>query len=122
MWVYVQATGEIRRNDSLPLGFGYSGAGVGKNNPTAQDIPNVGPIPVGSYAISTPIDSPTHGPLALPLTPFGYNLMFGRCSFLIHGDSIENPGNASEGCIIQSRAVREAITTSGDNVLQVVAS
>jgi hypothetical protein len=47
--------------------------------------------------------------------------MFGRDGFLIHGDSVEHPGTASHGCIIMSRAIREAIAQSDDHELNVVA-
>ena len=62
----------------------------------------------------------THGPYVLPLTPDPENLMYGRDGFLIHGDSITNPGSASEGCIILPRSARTMIAASGDNRLEVV--
>jgi hypothetical protein len=55
------------------------------------------------------------------LTPAPENTMFGRDGFLMHGDSIEHPGCASEGCIIVGRAVREAVSESDDKSLEVVA-
>jgi hypothetical protein len=36
---------------------------------------------------------------------------------LIHGDSISHPGDASDGCIIFSRAEREAIVKTGLKLL-----
>jgi hypothetical protein len=45
---------------------------------------------------------------------------FGRSGFLIHGDSVAMPGTASHGCIILSRDLREQISASGDNQLEVV--
>lgn len=102
------------------MATGYSGAGSGKNAPTEENIRNVGPIPVGIYDIEAPIDSPTHGPYALPLMPSYENVMYGRSGFLIHGDSVERPGQASEGCIIMPKFARVAIWNSTDHVLQVV--
>jgi hypothetical protein len=48
--------------------------------------------------------------------------MFGRSEFLCHGDSIEHPGDASEGCIIQLRDVRRQMWESPDHTLEVVAN
>lgn len=120
MWTFRQTSGVIDENGAIE-GVGYSGSSEGKNNPFMQNVPCVGPIPQGRYAIGDPFDSPTHGPHAMRLTPDPANEMFGRSGFLIHGDSISHPGNASEGCIVLPRNVRDRISASGDNVLEVVA-
>ena len=39
---------------------------------------------------------------------------------MIHGDSLERPGEASEGCIVIARFAREMIYNGGDHRLQVV--
>jgi len=101
-------------------GTGYSGSGSFKNDPAYQGIHNKGPIPEGLYHIGSAVNTVTHGPFVLPLTPDPGNTMFGRFGFLIHGDSIVDPGSASQGCIILDRAIREAIAISGDTDLQVV--
>ena len=49
-WVYSQRTGEIRHNGVM-IGRGYSGKGVGKNNPHMQNVGFKGPIPRGAYFI-----------------------------------------------------------------------
>ena len=124
MWTYKQSTGEIAQQDGAiltPLGSGYSGAGESKNDPQSQVIHNEGPIPQGLYKINGPVNSEKHGIFALPLTPDPQNLMFGRAGFLIHGDSIEHPGQASEGCIILARPIRQQIWDSGDHQLTVIA-
>lgn len=118
MWVYNQANGNLSHDGAL-IGTGYSGAPSGKNNPAMQNVACIGPIPQGNYAIGEPFDSPAHGPFAMPLEPDPSNEMFGRSGFLMHGDSIEHPGCASEGCIIMQRAVREAVWNSGDRELEV---
>lgn len=120
MWTYEQSTGRIIRADGEIIGQGYSGAGEGKNNPDMQEIVDIGPIPAGRYLIGAPVDTTRHGPYALALDPEPTNEMFGRSEFLIHGDSIPHPGDASEGCIIQLRSVREDIWKSGDHVLDVI--
>lgn len=120
MWTYEQSTGKLIDHNNMLMAEGYSGAGPGKNVSEYQDVQNVGPIPQGRYVVEAPIDSPTHGPFALPLTPDPANEMFGRSEFLIHGDGLLDPGDASRGCIILPRFARERISESDDHMLQVV--
>jgi hypothetical protein len=102
-------------------GVGYSGKPpYGKNNPAAEDQHNIGPIPVGKYLVGSPVDTITHGPYVLPLTPDPGNVMYGRSGFLVHGDSVVHEGFASEGCIVLDRAAREKIWKSGDHVITVI--
>ena len=119
MWTYEQLTGRILQDNQL-VGVGYAGSPQGKNNPDKQEVSQVGPLPRGTYTISAPQNSPHTGPYTLDLTPDPGNQMFGRADFRIHGDSIEHPGTASEGCVITARSIREHIWTSGDHELQVV--
>ncbi len=102
-------------------GIGYSGFGIRKNSAIATAAHNLGPIPCGLYHIEDPKDTDTHGPFVLPLAPSLENQMFGRSGFLIHGDSLAHPGEASEGCVILDRTIREKIAASGDRLLEVVA-
>lgn len=122
MWTWKQSSGELWHGDPEPVATGYSGEeGIAKNNPAMQTIAGEGPIPQGKYAITgPPFGSPQHGPFCLRLEPDPANEMFGRSGFLIHGDSIEHPGAASEGCIILPRNIRERMWNSGDYDLQVV--
>jgi hypothetical protein len=55
----------------------------------------------------------------MALTPVGHTAL-GRTHFLIHGDSVKNPGDASEGRIILDRKTREAIAKSNDTELVVI--
>lgn len=119
MWVYDQSTGELKRNGVF-VARGYSGAGIGKNNPDLQTKVATGPIPRGRWSIGQPRNSPNVGPFAMPLTPILNTNAFGRTAFMIHGDSAKKPGTASRGCIILPRNVRELIWNSGDHVLEVV--
>lgn len=121
MWRYQQSTGIYQDKTGLTLCLGYSGHGIGKNNPAYQRMKNLGPIPRGFYSIGKSFDSDTHGPFCLRLTPFPENEMFGRDGFLIHGDSKANPGMASEGCICLPHNARVRISESGDEILEVVA-
>lgn len=121
MNVYIQRTGEWFAADGERLGVGYSGKAEYKNDPASEAIRMLGPIPAGEYLISGPRSTVAHGPYVLPLTPDGDNEMYGRGGFLIHGDSIGNPGNASQGCIILPKDVRVRVWESGDRLLRVVA-
>lgn len=119
MWTYGQLTGSLRGAIIGIIAHGYAGAGAGKNNPDMDDVPNTGPLPRGDYTIGRPYDS-SHSPYTLRLTPHPKNVMHGRAGFLIHGDSVKNPGTASQGCIILPRAIRQKIFESGDHDLRVV--
>lgn len=118
MLLYFQETGNLYNNHEK-IASCYSGKGEGKNNPSMQNVHNVGPIPCGHYTIQPPIDSPDHGPFAMHLLPNPTNEMFKRSAFMIHGDSVAHPGEASEGCIITSRVSRQAIWNSGIRALYV---
>jgi len=119
MWVYEQLTGHVSQ-DGVSKGTGYSGFEAGKNNPVMQDDKDVGPIPCGLYTVEPPRNTVEHGPFVLPLTPDPHNTMYNRDGFLCHGDSLRSPGQASRGCIILNRALRDQIWVSGDHQLRVV--
>lgn len=126
MLTYVQKTGALIGPDGRVLGVGYAGAGPGKNNPAMQAAHNVGPLPCGDYVMSAPVNTTEHGPYVLWLIPNAANVMYGRSGFGLHGDSIAHSGEASEGCIVQDRDVREEAWTiaqaSNDYRLRVVAA
>jgi len=120
-WTYAQKTGELQQ-DGRYVSTGYSGASEGKNNPTMENVPNIGPIPRGDWTIAgPPVDSKDHGPYVLKLNPAPSTETHQRSGFLMHGDSKEHPGGASHGCVILPRAVREEVWQSGDRDLEVVA-
>lgn len=121
MFNYSQATG-ILTHDGAEIGQGYSGHDAGKDNPALQDVHNVGPLPQGLWSIGAPEDrTGTLGPFVMPLSPVAGTETFGRSGFFIHGDSSAHPLEASHGCLIFSRGIREQIAASGDNLLQVTA-
>jgi hypothetical protein len=119
MHTYHQRSGTWE-HDGVMIGVGYSGHGPGKNDPSKQDVHNIGPIPSGLCSIGEPCDSRDHGPYVMRLMPDPTNVMHGRSGFLLHGDSVRVPGTASKGCIVMSRGVRVAVWTSGDHQLIVV--
>ena len=115
-WTYDIETGEIA-HDGLRLGTGYSGTGDGRNNRTADWVPDVGPIPPGRYTIGTAYEHPHLGPVVMNLDPEPDTNTFGRSLFRIHGDNTSH--DASHGCIILNPACRRAIAASADRVLEV---
>lgn len=130
MWIYSQSLGTIYAQeapgqDPVSLATGYSGHGVGLNNPTMQCVEDLGPIPRGDFTIGAPVTGPTD--YALPLTPKAGTDMCSpaRTSFYIHGDYRRNEpprqtNAASHGCIIFPLNVRESIWQSGDTDLRVI--
>jgi len=118
MWRWDQSAGELSR-DGRFVARGYSGAGIGKNNPDLENKVATGPIPRGRWRIGAPRKSLNVGPFAMPLEPVGHAAC-GRSAFMVHGDSARQPGRASQGCIILPRNVREMIWASGDHDLEVV--
>ena len=120
-WTYAQRTGLLYDPRMRIVGQGYSGRNEGKNNPEMEGVRNVGPIPRGKWFITGgAFFSPQHGPFCLALQAQPDTDTLGRTSFLIHGDSIMHPGDASMGCIILTREVRHKIVASGDRDLEVV--
>jgi hypothetical protein len=123
-WTYEQSSGFLVAADGIKL-FppGYAGRGSGKNNPAMQNVKDVGPLPCGFYTMTELIeDDPITGRYTIVLVPDASNEMFGRDAFRIHGDSIEEPGNASDGCIVQYLDNRVTAWTSPDHRLEVVAT
>jgi len=99
--------------------MGYSGKDFGKNNPSMERVPYVGPIPHGLYRIGRAVGEAAKGPLTMRLTAIGHTT-FGRTAFLIHGDSIKHPGDASKGCIVLDFGTGSRIARSPDKELEVV--
>lgn len=120
MWTYSQSSGWLTSPAGVSIAQGYSGSGADKNQPEDQEIKDMGPIPEGRYTIGEPEDTDDHGPYVLRLYPSQLNRMFGRDGFLMHGDSIHEPGTASHGCIVMPHDARVEVWESGDRNLQVI--
>jgi hypothetical protein len=120
-WLYDRKSGCVGRTDdpeNNAVAVGYSGHGIGKNNPDMSNVHDVGPIPRGMWSIvALLLTTADHGPFVLRLAPKEGTETFGRTGFLIHGDSVTNPGGASLGCIILPRTTREMIWRSNDKEL-----
>ena len=117
-WAYNQNTGHLP-HDGVLVGIGYSGRGAGKNNSVAQNQEGTGPIPRGTYTITAPFTHPHTGVYSMRLTPQAGTTTFGRSGFLMHGDSVAHPGQASDGCVVQNLMVRRQVWESGDRALVV---
>lgn len=117
MWTYRQSDGQLT-HDGAFQGYGYSGTGDGRNNPDMQSVPNVGPIPKGTYIIGLWYDDPHLGPCVMHLDPIPDTNTFGRTAFRIHGDNKAH--DASHGCIILGPDLRHLIAKSEDRELMVV--
>lgn len=123
MWTYKQSSGLLSR-DGAPMAFGYSGCGEGKNNAALQQVHDLGPIPRGRWHVGDPeciTHAGPHGPFVLPLTPREGTETYNRSGFLCHGDSVQHVGQASHGCLIFPRYVREEIAATHDQELEVIA-
>ena len=118
-WVYRQSTGELTYNGQH-VATGYSGAGIGKNDPDMQDVKNVGPVPQGQYSVGPQHYSPNVGPGAMNLTPLPGTDTYGRTLFRVHGDDILHPGQGSAGCIVLPPNIRSQLAHSPDHTLTVV--
>lgn len=122
MWTFKQSTGELFNPDGMLLAEGYSGHGADVDRPDTQSIPDMGPIPEGTYTIGAmELEHPKLGPIVMPLVPDPENEMFNRSGFFLHGDNSKMDESASEGCIILPRFARERVAESADRRLQVVA-
>lgn len=118
-WIWDDSAGTMSRNGAV-VGSGYSGRDWGKNNPNAVSAVGIGPIPPGNWRMVDFRDSPNTGPRTIVLEPCQGTDVKGRSAFRIHGDSAQHPGDASRGCIILQRGIREMMWNSGDHNLTVV--
>lgn len=117
MRTYNQKTGELYLDGEYE-GLGYSGHGEGRNNPDAQALHGIGPIPRGLWRIGAAYSHPQLGPICMNLYPRAGTDTFGRDLFRIHGNNTIN--DASHGCIILGPAIRREIDAGTDRALEVV--
>jgi len=118
MWYYSQRLGTLNQ-DGVYVAKGYAGHPPHVNDPTAQAIHNVGPLPQGFYTIGAMFDSPSLGPDIMALIPDQDNEMFGRSGFYMHGDNPRHVGFSSDGCIIMAHLIRLQVNNSDDRRLKV---
>ena len=124
-WTYSQDDGRLYDPNGVLAGTGYAGGNEGANpegvnNHDMQNVKSIGPLPCGTYRMGDVIQQSHLGVFAIPLIPDAANEMFGRGGFFCHGDTKEMNQSASQGCIIQSRAVRNELDASDDKQIEVV--
>lgn len=119
MITYSQVSGGISIDDEN-IGTGYSGHGVGVDNPALEAMANVGPIPRGEWRIlKWEAVHPGKGPIVAVLAPNKHDA-HGRSGFLIHGDNDKLNHTGSHGCIVASRDIRKRLRDSGETILEVI--
>lgn len=117
-WIYDVNKKTFYRDGILQFKALYAGVPGFKDDTQYESLVNKGPLPRGKYLIvGQPFTHPTAGRFTLRLQPSVSNNMFGRAGFLIHGDSIREPGTASNGCIVAAPDKRKIIWESGDKEL-----
>jgi hypothetical protein len=97
MWTFHQSTGQLSR-DGVHVATGYAGHGAGVDNPAMENVPNIGPLPQGTYTIGPEFTHPHTGPLSMRLEPDASNEMFGRGGFLLHGDNATHTAKRGMHC------------------------
>ncbi len=116
---YSQSTGHLKcvddeTGDTVVEADGYAGNGEGRNNPSMQDVPFMGPLPTGVYNMGPTVNSPHTGPVTIVLRHQGGGSNFPPTrspdSFRIHGPNPAHPDTSSKGCIVVPKKVREAIS------------
>lgn len=114
-WIYNVMLKTFKHNGEYRFSARYAGAPGYKDNSEYECIRDKGPLPRGKYRITgIPFRHKKGGPFTLRLEPDKSNHMCGRDGFLIHGDSIKDPGTASNGCIILDQVLRRQIWNSKD--------
>ena len=125
-WTFLQAGKLITPMGHPSAHTWYSGFSSGRNNPAAEGLVDIGPIPCGTWTLATLIDTPTAmGPIAIHLIPdqatrdrvFG----LGRHpdSFYIHDGRIDGQLTASRGCLVcvEGTVGVRSMWDSGDRTL-----
>ncbi len=116
VYTYMQCSGKVYDPEGNLMGAGYSGKGLGLNNPKMEHVPNIGPIPAGFYRVGNVIHNAGNmGKYVLPLTPEGSTVntlsALVRGGFYWHGENPATPLNSSKGCIVSLLVLRQQIST-----------
>lgn len=117
-WIYEVKSKSFYLNEKFKFKARYAGAPGYKDDTKYECVQNKGPLPRGKYRIvGKPFRHHKAGRFTLRLEPYASNNMCGRGGFLIHGDSTEHIGEASNGCIVANPGDRMAIWDSMDKEL-----
>ncbi|WP_374029434.1 RHS repeat-associated core domain-containing protein [Bdellovibrio bacteriovorus] len=99
--------------DIVGISNGYSGSGAGLNNPSMENVANMGPTPQGTYIVGAPYNQPggtgnfTRSLNPTPGTRASFPSNRNPDTFRWHGDN--GQGTASQGCPISNRATRGSV-------------
>ena len=122
MITYQQSTGQLRSSTGDSIATGYSGNGLGLNNPAMDNVEKVGPIPAGLWSMVsfTVANYEDKGPNVIHLSPNEGTDTHGRSGFLMHGDNSKGDHSASEGCIIMPPHARLQAWAEPDKTIEVI--
>lgn len=118
-WVYKVSVHKFYLNGTFQFDAEYSGRPEFWNDSANECVSNKGPLPRGTYTIGPAFNHPRTRAYTMRLTPFIENQMCGRDGFMIHGNSVAHPTQASDGCIILNLSGRKIINGSTDKILVV---
>ncbi|XQS17336.1 tlde1 domain-containing protein [Citrobacter telavivensis] len=118
-WVYKVSVHKFYLDGTFQFDAEYSGRPEFWNDSANECVINKGPLPRGTYTIGPAFNHPRTKAYTLRLTPFIENQMCGRDGFMIHGNSVAHPTQASDGCIILNLSGRKTINDSTDKILVV---
>ena len=128
---YLIETGKNYGDGTAIVGKGYSGHGLGLNNPDFEQMHDVGPLPRGMYSFELieedgiPIDYKGKKAPVFRLLPKPETNIFGRSGFLMHGhEAGEVIGKleteqSSLGCMVQEKPTRVHVMLSTNKDLEV---
>lgn len=118
-WVYKVSAHTFYLDGVYKFNAEYSGRPGLMNDSANECISDKGPIPRGTYTIGAAFYHHKTKAYTMRLTPFIENQMCGRDGFMIHGNSVAHPLDASDGCIILNLSERKIINDSTDKILVV---
>ncbi|MBS3049858.1 tlde1 domain-containing protein [Enterobacter mori] len=117
VWVYKVSVHKFYLNGTYQFDADYSGRPGFWNDSANEYVSHKGPLPRGTYTIGPAFYHPKTRAMTMRLTPFIENQMCGRDAFMIHGNSVAHPQDASDGCIILNLSGRKTINDSSDKTL-----
>lgn len=120
-WKYSQSTGQCLDPQGNLYMCGFSGQKAGLNNPMADHIHKIGPIPRGLWKMGAWFqEREPMGQGVISLFAVTGTDTLGRDGFYIHGLNIRDPLGSSEGCIILGDTLaRLNMWRSSDHYLEV---
>ena len=106
-----QGGGTIKSSLGVFVAMCWAGCGIGKNNPSMQEVHDIGPLPRGLYRVGPWEEMhPGLGPMVAHLEMVSGE-SFGRSGFYFHGPANDPAkyGQESHGCVVVAHAGREIV-------------